>query len=163
MSRRARALGVAIAACGVLLAVLPALPWYGATLPTGEATLSGYGAGGASWILPLIGAAMIVTGALVARWQPLPGTRPARVLGGLSILWAVLGVAWSALIALSPRVEVVAERLGAPDAPVAGDWSVSVLPSAWACVAAAALAGMAAILLVTPRPEDLTPRDDTAP
>lgn len=149
MTRRTRVLGVAIAACGVLLAVLPALPWYGAVLPTGTASLSGYGAGGASWILPLIGAALAVTGALAAWWAPPPGTRTARVLGGVVVLWAVLGVAWSALVALAPRVEVVAQRVGLPDSPIAGDWAVNVLPPAWVCLAAAALAGMAGILLMT--------------
>ena len=47
------------AACGVLRAARPALPWYSASLPTGTASLSGYGAGGASWILPVIGAALV--------------------------------------------------------------------------------------------------------
>lgn len=152
MSTRARVIGVAIAACGLLMAVLPALPWYAATLPTGTASLSGYGAGGASWILPVIGAAMAATGVLVAWWQPLPGTRTARVLGGVAVLWAVLGVAWAALVALAPRVDVVAVRAGMADAPLAGDWAMTVMPPAWACLAAAALAGMAGILLVTPGP-----------
>lgn len=149
MSARPKVLGTAIAACGLLMAVLPALPWYAATLPTGSASLSGYGAGGASWILPVIGAALIATGVLEAWWSPAPGTRTARVLGGCTVLWAVLGVAWSALVALAPRVDVVAARAGLPDSPIAGDWSVTVLPPAWACLAAAALAGMAGILLMT--------------
>jgi len=149
MSMRPKVLGAAIAACGLLMVVLPALPWYAATLPTGSASLSGYGAGGASWILPVIGAALMATGVLAAWWSPSPGTRTARVIGGCSILWAVLGVAWAALVALAPRVEVVAERAGLPDSPIAGDWAVTVLPPAWACLAAAALAGMAGILLMT--------------
>jgi len=150
VSTRARVIGIAMASCGALMAVLPALPWYSATLPTGTASLSGYGAGGASWILPLIGAAMALTGVLAAWWEPVPGSRAARVLGGAGILWAALGVAWSALVALAPRVDVVAVRTGLPDSPVAGDWSLMVLPPAWACLAAAALAGMAAILLMIP-------------
>ncbi len=152
MSSRPRALGVIIVACGVLLGVLPALPWYGTSLPTGTASLSGYGAGGALWILPVIGAALVVTGLLAVWWMAPPGTRSARVLGGATILWAVLGVAWGSLVALSPRVTVVAVRAGLPDSPLAGDWSVAVLPPAWAGLAAAALAGMAGILLMTPRP-----------
>lgn len=162
MTGRTRALGIAIMACGVLLMALPALPWYGASLPTGSASLSGYGAGGASWILPIIGVAMVVTG-LLALWWSLPhGTRGARVIGGLSILWAILGVAWAALVALSPRVEVVAQRAGLPDAVLAGEWSVSVMPAAWACLAAAALAGMAGILLITPRAGDGAPDEGGA-
>jgi MFS family permease len=149
MSARPRVLGAAISGCGLLLAVLPALPWYSATLTTGSTSLSGYGAGGASWILPVIGVALIVTGVLAAWWSPPTGTRTARVLGGCAILWAVLGVGWTALVALTPRVEVVAERAGLPDSPIAGDWDVTVLPPAWACLAAAAMAGMAGILLMT--------------
>lgn len=152
MSTRARVIGVAIVACGALVAALPALPWYAATVPTGTSSLSGYGAGGASWILAVIGVAMALTGVLVAWWMPAPGTRTARVLGGVTVLWAALGVAWAALVALLPRVDVVAVRAGLPDAPLAGDWVVSVLPPAWACLAAAALAGMAGILLATPGP-----------
>lgn len=152
MSTRARVIGAAIVACGLLLAALPLMPWYAATLPTGTASLSGYGAGGASWILPVIGAAMAITGCLVAWWQPLPGTRTARVLGGMAVLWAALGVAWAALVALVPRVDVVAVRAGLPDASLMGEWAVTVMPPAWACLAAAALAGMAGILLVTPGP-----------
>lgn len=150
MSTRPRILGMAVAACGVLMIVLPALPWYAATLSTGSASLSGYGAGGASWILPVLGGALVMTGAIAAWWAPPPATRTARAVGGVTILWAVLGVAWSALVALAPRVDVVAERAGLPDAPVSGDWAVAVLPPAWACLAAAALAGMAGILLMTP-------------
>lgn len=163
MSRRVRSLGIAVLACGVLMAVLPALPWYGADLPTGRADLTGYGAGGVAWILPVVGAAMVIIGGLIAWWAPRPGTRPARLLGGAVILMAALGVAWSALIALSPRIDVVATRLGLPDAPLAGEWAVSALAPAWICVAAAALAGMAGILLITPRPEDITPGDPGVP
>ena len=161
MSGRTRAIGIAIVACGVLMMALPALPWYGASLPTGSASLTGYGAGGASWILPVIGVALVVTGVLAVWWSMPPGTRGARVIGGLAILWAVLGVAWSALVALSPRVEVVAERAGLPEATLAGEWAVNVLPAAWACLAIAALAGMSGILLMTPRPGDL-PADEAA-
>ena len=156
MNGRTRVIGIAIVACGVLMMALPALPWYGASLPTGSASLTGYGAGGASWILPVIGLALVVMGVLALWWSVPPGTRGARVIGGLTILWAVLGVAWSALVALSPRVDVVAERAGLPDATLAGDWAVSVLPAAWACLAVAALAGMAGILLMTPRPGDVS-------
>ena len=81
MSGRTRALGIAIVACGVLMMVLPALPWYGASLPTGEASLTGYGAGGASWILPVIGLALVVIGVLALWWSIPPGSRGARVLG----------------------------------------------------------------------------------
>jgi hypothetical protein len=162
MNSRARSLGIAVIACGVLMAVLPALPWFGADLPTGRADLTGYGAGGVAWILPVIGAALITAGVLTAWWTPPPGTRPARLLGGGVVLMAALGVAWSALIALAPRIDVVAARAGLPDAPLSGDWAVSALAPAWICMAAAALAGMAGILLLTPRPDDLAPEDSAA-
>ncbi len=163
MSRRTRSLGIAVLACGVLMALLPVLPWYGADLPTGRAVLSGYAAGGVAWILPVIGTAMVVAGVLIAWWTPSPGTRPARLLGGAVVLIAGLGVAWSALIALSPRIDVVAARLGLPDAPLAGEWAVSALAPAWICVAAAALAGMAGILLFTPRAGDGGAGETTGP
>ena len=80
------------------MAVLPALPWFGADLPTGRADLTGYGAGGVAWILPVIGAVLATAGILVAWWTPQAGTRPARLLGGAVVLMAALGVAWSAII-----------------------------------------------------------------
>ena len=149
MSGRSRMLGVAVVACGALVALLPVLPWYAATLRSGTASLSGYGAGGASWILPVIGAALACTGGLIAWWHPVPGSRTARALGGVVILLAVAGAAWTALIALAPRVDVVVRR-GVRDAPLGGEWAIGVLPPAWACLAAAALAGMAGILLMVP-------------
>ncbi len=162
MNVRSRSLGVAVIACGVLMAVLPALPWYGADLPTGRADLTGYGAGGVAWILPVIGAALATAGILAAWWTPQTGSRPARLLGGAVVLMAALGVAWSAITAFIPRIDVVAARAGMPDAPLAGDWAVSALTPAWICMAAAALAGMAGILLLTPRPEDLAQQDAAA-
>lgn len=159
MSTRAVAIGAAIAACGALVAALPVLPWYRADLPTGVASLSGYAAGGVSWILPVIGAALVVTGLLAAWWRPHSGDPSARALGGVAVLLAALGVGWAALVALMPRVDVVALRAGLPASPLEGDWSVSVMPPAWACLAAAALAGMAGILLVTPGPRGGSPGD----
>lgn len=159
MNGRSRSLGIAVLACGVLMAVLPALPWFGADLPTGRADLTGYGAGGVAWILPVIGGVLATTGILAAWWTPQAGTRPARLLGGAVVLMAALGVAWSAIIAFVPRIDVVAARVGMPDAPLAGDWAVSALAPAWIFMAAAALAGMAGILLLTPRPEDLARQD----
>ena len=150
MSGRGRILGAAVVACGALVALLPVLPWYAATLRSGTASLSGYGAGGASWILPVIGAALACTGGLIAWWHPVPGSRMARALGGVVILLAVAGAAWAALIALAPRVDVVVVRTGVRDAPLGGEWAIGVLPPAWACLAAAALAGMAGILLMVP-------------
>jgi hypothetical protein len=163
MTGRSRSLGIAVLACGVLMVLLPALPWYGADLPTGRVDLTGYGAGGVAWILPLIGAAMAVAGILAAWWAPTPATRLARLLGGAVVLMAALGVAWSALIAFGPRIDVVATRAGMPDAPLAGEWAVSALAPAWICMAAAALAGMAGILLLTPRPDDLVPEGPPDP
>lgn len=163
MTSRMRALGIAIIACGALMAVLPALPWYGANLPTGSADLTGYGAGGVAWLLPVMGAALIIIGVLIGWWTPRPGTRQARGLGGAVTLMAAVGVAWSALIALSPRINVVAARAGMPESPLSGEWAVAALAPAWTCIAAAALAGMAGILLVTPRHDDIGGSGDTTP
>jgi hypothetical protein len=150
VTARPRGLALAVMACGVLMLALPTLPWFAADLPTGRVDLSGYGVGGVAWILPAIGAALVGTGLLVAWWRPPPGTRQARFLGGTVVVLAALGVLWGALVTLWPRIGVVAQRAGRPDAPIGGEWSVSALPGAWACLAAAAVAGMAGILLITP-------------
>ncbi len=150
MSVRPRILGLALVVCGVLIATLPALPWYAVTFPTGASSLSGYGAGAAAWLLPPIGASLVVTGVLAAWWAAPTGTPPVRALGAVAVLAAVLGMGWSAFLALAPHVEVVAVRAGMADSPVAGEWFIGVLPPAWACLAATALAGMAGILLLVP-------------
>ena len=59
MSPRAHGLGVASAACGLLLCILPVLAWYSADLPTGSDSLTGYGASAATWVLPVAGVILI--------------------------------------------------------------------------------------------------------
>ena len=160
MSPRAHGLGVASAACGLLLCILPLLAWYSADLPTGSDSLTGYAASATTWVLPVAGAIMIAVGVLCVWWRPATGTRVARILGGLVVVAAVVGVAWAARAVLAPGIEVVAERAGMPSAPLDGDWSVAVLPAAWIAVAVAALAGMVGILLLTARPEDMIGPDE---
>ena len=163
MNPRARALGLATVGCGLLLCILLALQWYSADLPTGSATLTGYGSSATTWMLPVTGALMIITGLLAAWWRPATGTRVARILGSLVIVAAVLGVVWAARATLAPGVEVVAERVGQPTAALEGEWSVTVLPAAWIAVAAAALAGMAGILMLTARPDEMIGPDELPP
>jgi hypothetical protein len=111
-------------------------------------------------VLPVAGVIMIATGVLCVWWRPATGTRVARILGALVVVAAVVGIVWAARAALSPGIGVVAERAGQPVAPLDGDWSVTVLPAAWITVATAALAGMAGILLLTARPEDMIGPDE---
>lgn len=155
MSPRAHGLGVASIACGVLLCILPALAWYSADLPTGSDSLTGYGASATTWVLPVAGVIMMATGVLCVWWRPPTGTRVARILGALTVVAAVVSVVWAARAALAPGIEVVAERAGQTAVPLSGDWPVTVLPAAWIAIAAAALAGMVGILLLTARPEEM--------
>lgn len=160
MSPRAHGLGVASAACGLLLCILPVLAWYSADLPTGSDSLTGYGASAATWVLPVAGVILIAVGVLCVWWRPATGTRVARILGALVVVAAVVGVVWATRAALAPGIEVVAERAGKPSARLNGDWSVTVLPAAWIAIAAAAMAGMVGILLLTARPEDMIGLDE---
>jgi len=155
MSPRAHGLGIAAFCCGLLLCILPALAWYSADLPTGPDDLTGYGASATTWILPVSGAILMVTGLLTVWWHPPTGTRVARILGALVVVAAVAGVAWAARAALAPGIAVVAERPGQTPAALDGEWVVAVLPAAWIAIAAAALAGMAGILLLTARPDEM--------
>ena len=160
MNPRAHGLGVAAIACGLLLCILPALAWYSADLPTGSDQLTGYGASATTWILPVAGGIMMLAGLLCVWWRPATGTRVARILGALVLVAAVAGVAWAGRAALAPGVQVVAERVGQVTAPLEGDWPVTVLPAAWIAVATAALAGMAGILLLTARPDEMIGPDE---
>ena len=107
MSMRVPVLGLATAGCGLLLAVLPGLPWYSADLPTGSAQLSGYAATGGTWILPVAGAVLAAAGLLTAWWRPRTGTRLARIVGAFIVMAAVVAVGWAARAALVPAVGVV--------------------------------------------------------
>ena len=49
-----------------------------------------------------------------------------------------------------------------PASPLGGDWIITVLPAAWITIAAAALAGMAGILLLTARPKDMIGAEDVS-
>ena len=162
MSMRVPVLGLATTGCGLLLAILPGLPWYSADLPTGSAQLSGYGATGGTWILPVAGVVLAVAGLLTIWWRPRTGTRLARIIGAFIVLAAGVAVGWAARAALVPAVGVVAERPGMPASPLGGDWIITVLPAAWITIAAAALAGMAGILLLTARPKDMIGAEDVS-
>ena len=155
MNPRAHGLGIAAFCCGLLLCILPALAWYSADLPTGPDDLTGYGASATTWILPVSGAILMVSGLLAVWWHPPTGTRVARILGALVVVAAVAAVAWAARAALAPGIAVVAERRGQVTAALNGEWAVTVLPAAWIAIAAAALAGMAGILLLTARPDEM--------
>ncbi len=161
MNPRTRVLGLAILGCGALLCILPALPWYSADLPTGADRLTGYGATAVTWILPVAGGMLVAAGLLAAWWQPSTGTRVARLLGGLVVVCAITATTWAARAALGTTIQVVAERPGRAAAPLEGEWSVTVLPAAWISIAAAALAGMAGILLLIARSEDMIRPDDS--
>ena len=102
MSPRAHGLGVASAACGLLLCILPVLAWYSADLPTGSDSLTGYGASAATWVLPVAGVILIAVGVLCVWWRPATGTRVARILGALVVVAAVVGVVWATRAALAP-------------------------------------------------------------
>jgi hypothetical protein len=100
----ARVTGTALMACGGGLAALPAFVWYSAP-PAGDPTVAtGFAAAGQLWLLPVLGAVIVVAGAalLVA---PAGGAGPvARWSGPLVAGAALLALGLALWAAIDPSV-----------------------------------------------------------
>lgn len=128
---------VAVAA-GLGLVILPFLTWYTADLPRGTVTVSGIDASGELWIVPAMGAAVLIGAWVVWRRGPsLVGALTAAVAGGVAAVWAARN---SATI----PVEAVVDRA---TGRAVLDVPVLLAPAAPAAVVAGVLAALAGGLI----------------
>ena len=69
-----RAAGAVAALASAVVAVSPAWPWFGASTPAGDVTITGFASSGALWMLPVLGALGLAVGLAVAA-TPSPAGR----------------------------------------------------------------------------------------
>lgn len=123
---------------GLALVVLPFLTWYTADLPRGTVTVSGIDASGELWIVPAMGAAVLVGAWVVWRHgTSLVGSLTAAVAGAVAAVWAARN---SATIPVQAVVDRATGR-AVLDVPVL------LAPAAPAAVVAGVLAALAGGLL----------------
>jgi hypothetical protein len=149
---RPRVSVLCLAAAGAVTAALAFLPWYRVDTPAGSLTESGVAATPELWTLPVVGAAAVgLALVLVALPAPLTGAR--RVATLCIVPAAGLAVAWAVENAVSVPVGLDIAVPGQPAARLAADLlQVDVRPAAYLAAAAAAIAGMAAILRLLEEP-----------
>ncbi len=94
MSVATRMMGVVTALAGAALIVLPFATWYVAQLPSGDERASGIDAAGELWLVPALGALVLVSGIGIALGRaPLLAGTTAVVAGGLAAAWAAVNIA----------------------------------------------------------------------
>jgi hypothetical protein len=126
---------------GLIAAGLPFLAWYAVETPRGTLTATGVAGTAELWSLPVLGGLIAVAGVFAAtgRW----GRSPAIFV----TLAAAICVAWAVENAVNVPVGLLLVEPGGSAGRVADDLvEVSVQPSAYMAAAAAAIAGMAAMV-----------------
>jgi len=134
----ARTLGGVLAALGVLMTILPFLPWYAADVPGRRITATGIQAAGEAWSVPILGLVVVVAGVAVAV-QAVPSVAGARWVGLSAAAAGALAVAMIARLVVDLPVSFVPNVRPAPMIPVLRE------PALFA--AAAAAAGAVAVAL----------------
>jgi len=90
-----RILGAITAICGLALLGLPFATWYVARLPSGEEAASGIQAAGELWLVPPLGALVVVAGVAIALGRaPLLAGTVAACAGALAAAIAAASIAW---------------------------------------------------------------------
>ena len=139
-----RAAGAVAALASMFVAVSPALPWFGASTPSGDLTTTGFGSSGALWVLPLLGALGLAVGLAVAASRSPAGLIEERWAGGALVVLGAMACLWALWAALDPPVDVLVAD-GPADRRVA--LPVGVRPAAvLAPIAAAIVAGAGAAI-----------------
>ena len=139
-----RAAGAPLIVLGGTLAVLPALAWYSAGAPAGRVAATGLAATGELWLLPVLGALVVVAGAALLTARPGAGGPVARWAGPLVIVAGGLAMVWAIRAGADPPVHLVV-RDGGSDRPLTA--SIDLEPAAIAApIVAGALVALGALL-----------------
>ena len=110
----ARAAGAVLMALGAALAALPAFGWYSAP-PAGTPThASGFAGAGQLWLLPVLGALVVLAGALVLSARTATAAATARGAGALAALCGAVALGLSLWAAADPHLDLT---VGAPGGP----------------------------------------------
>jgi len=109
-----RAAGALLLGLGAALAALPAFGWYTAP-PVGAPThASGFAGAGQLWLLPALGALVVLAGALQLSARPAGAAATARVAGLLAAGCGAAALGLSLWAAVAPRLHLVAGPPGGP-------------------------------------------------
>ena len=109
-----RAAGALLLGLGAAMAALPAFGWYTAP-PVGAPThASGFAGAGQLWLLPALGALVVLAGALQLRPGPGNAATTARVAGRMAAACGAVALGLSVWAAADPRLDLAA---GPPAGP----------------------------------------------
>jgi hypothetical protein len=122
-----RAAGALLLGLGAAMAALPAFGWYTAP-PVGAPThASGFGGAGQLWLLPVLGALVVLAGALQLSARPAGAAATARVAGGLAAACGAVGLGLSLWAAADPRLDLA---VGPPGGPARVPTAIDLEPAA---------------------------------
>jgi hypothetical protein len=126
-----RAAGALLLGLGAALAALPAFGWYTAPPVDAPTHASGFSGAGQLWLLPVLGALVVLAGALQLSARPAGAAATARVAGGLAAGCGAAALGLSLWAAADPRLHLVAGPPGGParvPAPVELEAAAVVTP-----------------------------------
>ncbi|MGE0028488.1 MAG: hypothetical protein AB7O78_17505 [Thermoleophilia bacterium] len=110
-----RAAGALLLGLGAAMAALPAFGWYTAP-PVGAPThASGFAGAGQLWLLPVLGAGVVLAGALQLSARPAGADATARVAGGLAAACGALALGLSLWAAADPHLDLAVGPPGGPE------------------------------------------------
>ncbi len=136
----ARVAGAALLVLGAAVAVLPALTWYSApptATPTGA---SGFAGSGVLWLLPLLGAAIALSGAGLVAARPGLESAVARWTGPLALVAGLMALAFSLWATADPDLSLRVTIDGATESvPVAVTRAPAAIATPILAAAAAAI------------------------
>jgi hypothetical protein len=109
-----RAAGALLLGLGAAMAALPAFGWYSAP-PAGAPThATGFAGAGQLWLLPALGALVVLAAALQLSARPAGAAATARVAGGLAAACGAVALGLSLWAVADPRLDVVVGPPGGP-------------------------------------------------
>lgn len=98
----ARVCGAALLTLGIAIAGLPGLEWFTAPPGAERAGVTGFGAVGQLWLLPVLGAVVVGAGAGLVAARPGEGRATARWAGPLAMGAGLAALAFAAWAAADP-------------------------------------------------------------
>ena len=135
----ARATGAALLLLGAALAVLPAFTWFTAPPPATPTDASGFSGSGQLWLLPVLGALIVLAGAGLLASRPGNARPVAAWAGPVAFVAGLLALAFAVWAGLDPAVTLRVTVEGVTEAVPA---TVDLAPAAVIAPVAAAIAAL---------------------
>lgn len=135
----ARATGAALLLLGAALAVLPAFTWFTAPPAATPTDASGFAGSGQLWLLPVLGALIVLAGAGLLASRPGNARPVAAWAGPVALVAGLLALALAVWAGLDPAVTLRVTVEGVTEAVPA---AVDLAPAALIAPVAAAIAAL---------------------